>query len=194
LSTASALRALFRLRALNLMGVVNAAGTTIMVCIPSWLPLYLTGAFDTPAAQASAYLSPIGIGVAVGGWLGGALTNRLGWRPVVVGSLLASSLLALVIALLSSGLLVAGLGILIGLVGMLFPAPIQSLFPQVVPQESTAIAAAYYNTIGFLGAFGASLAFGYLVDFAGSFTPGWMGLAAIPLLGIAAALALRIGR
>jgi predicted MFS family arabinose efflux permease len=192
LSPTLALRELIRVRALNLMGVVNAAGTTIMVCIPSWLPLYLTGTFDTPAALASAYLSPVGIGVALGGWLGGALTNRLGWRPVVVGSLLASSVLTLVIALPSSALPVAGLGILIGLVGMLFPAPIQSLFPQVVQQESTAIAAAYYNTIGFLGAFGASLAFGYLVDFAGSFTPGWVGLAAVPLLGVAAALALRI--
>lgn len=71
-------------RALNLMSVVNATGTTIMVCIPAWLPLYLTTTFAIPPAAAAAQLSPIGIGVAVGAWLGGLLASRIGWRSVVV--------------------------------------------------------------------------------------------------------------
>jgi predicted MFS family arabinose efflux permease len=180
-------------RALNLMGLVNASGTTIMVCIPAWLPLYLAAAFSVPAAEASALLSPIGIGVALGAWLGGMLAVRLGWRAVVVGSLFLSCFLAAIVPLQVEPLVVAALAILIGLVGMLFPAPIQSLFPLVIAEERTAIAAAYYNTIGFFGAFGASLLFGYLVDRSGSFTAGWLFLAAIPLVGIGAALSLSFG-
>jgi predicted MFS family arabinose efflux permease len=178
--------------ALNLMGLVNAAGTTIMVCIPAWLPLYLTGTFGVSAAETSASLSPIGVAIAVGAWAGGALSIRLGWRLVVVSSLVASCLLAVLIPLQSSAALVVGIAILIGLIGMLFPAPIQSLFPFVVPEEWTALAAGYYNTIGFSGAFSASLVFGYLVDWFGSFTLGWLWLASIPVVGIAAALSLRV--
>jgi MFS transporter, ACS family, hexuronate transporter len=187
------LRAVVGNSTLNLMGLVNAAGTTIMVCIPAWLPLYLAAAFKVRAAEASALLSPIGIGVAFGAWLGGALAVPLGWRAVVVGSLLSSCVLAAFVPLQADPLVVAALAILIGLVGMLFPAPIQSLFPLVVSEDWTAVAAAYYNTIGFFGAFGASLLFGYLVDQSGSFTAGWLFLAGIPLVGIAAALSLSVG-
>jgi predicted MFS family arabinose efflux permease len=179
-------------RALNLMGLVNAAGTTIMVCIPAWLPLYLTGTFGISAAETSASLSPIGLAIAVGAWAGGALSIRVGWRLVVASSLVASCLLAALIPLQSSATLVVGIAILIGLVGMLFPAPIQSLFPSVVPEEWTALAAGYYNTIGFIGAFSASLVFGYLVDWLNSFTVGWLWLASIPVVGIVAALSLQI--
>jgi predicted MFS family arabinose efflux permease len=181
-----------RNRALNLMALINAAGTTTMVCIPAWLPLYLTSAFAVPPATASAQLSPIGIGVATGAWLGGALASRLGWRPVVIASFVLSCGLVALIPMQASALVVAALAILVGFAGMLFPAPIQSLFPMVVPAAQTALAAAYYNTIGFIGAFAASLLFGFLVERSGSFTIGWLLLAIVPLAGIVSALLLPI--
>ena len=179
-------------RALNMMGVVNAAGTTVLICVPAWLPLYLTGAFGASAAETSVNLSPIGIGVAVGAWAGGALTIPLGWRPIVIASLAASSALVTFIPLQSSASLIIATAILLGWVGMLFPAPIQSLFPFVTPEGWTAVAAAYYNTIGFIGAFSISFVFGYLVDRFGSFTMSWLLLASIPLAGILAALLLPV--
>jgi MFS family permease len=179
-------------QALNMMGVVNAAGTTVLICVPTWLPLYLTSTFGVSAAETSASLSPIGIGVAVGAWAGGALTIPLGWRRVVVASLIASSLLVALIPLQSSALLIVVTAILLGCVGMLFPVPIQSLFPFVMPQEWAALATGYYNTIGFIGAFSASLVFGYLVDCFSSFTVGWFLLASVPVVGVVAALLIRI--
>jgi len=185
-------RRLGRNHALNMMGVVNAAGTTILICVPAWLPLYLTGTFGASAAETSASLSPIGIGVAVGAWAGGALTIPLGWRRVVVASLIASSLLVAFIPLQSSSSLIVATAILIGWVVMLIPAPIQSLFPFVMPKEWAALAAGYYNTLGFIGAFSAFLVFGYLVDWFSSFTVGWLLLASIPVVGILAALLLPV--
>jgi MFS transporter, ACS family, hexuronate transporter len=174
---------------LNLMGVVNAAGTTTMVCVPSWLPLYLTGTFNAPPADISAALALVGLAVVFGGWSGGVLALRIGWRRVVIGSLLASTALVILIPVLPSVAPVIAVAVIIGWVAMLFPAPIQSLFPSVVPAERTALAAGYYNTLGFSGAFAASLVFGSLVDRSGSFTNGWLLLALVPLIGVAAGLA-----
>ena len=175
---------------LNLMGLVNAAGTTTMICVPSWLPLYLTGSFNASPAEASGALSSVGLAVVFGGWSGGTLAIRMGWQPVVVGSLIVSAALVALIPLLPSAVFVVAVAVLTGWAAMLFPAPIQSLFPSVVSGEWTALAAAYYNTIGFIGAFAASLVFGLLVDWAGSFAIGWLWLALVPWIGVAAALSL----
>jgi predicted MFS family arabinose efflux permease len=177
---------------LNLMGLVNAAGTTTMVCVPSWLPLYLTKDFSATPADASAALAPVGMAIVLGGWSGGVLAIRMGWRPVVVGSLLISAALVILIPLLPSLLLVVGVAVLIGWAAMLFPAPIQSQFSSVVSTECTALAAGYYNTLGFVGAFAASLLFGVLVDWSGSFALGWLWLALAPVVGATAALSLAI--
>ena len=75
---------------------------------------------------------------------------------------------------------------------MFFAAPVQSLFPFVIAQEWTALAAAYYNSIGFVGAFLASLMFGFLVDRFSDFAVGWLFFSAIPVLGIVAAVLLPI--
>jgi predicted MFS family arabinose efflux permease len=173
---------------LNLMGLVSAAGTTTLLCVPSWLPLYLSSAFDAAPAEVSAALASLGLAVVFGGWAGGALAIRFGWRRVVVGSLAASAVLVGLIPLTPSLTLVVGVAALICWVAMLFPVPIQSLFPTVVPKEWTALAAGYYNTLSFCGAFPASLVFGLLVDRTGSFTAGWVWLALVPWLGVAGAL------
>lgn len=176
--------------ALNMMGIVNIAGTGTTVCLLAWAPLYLADAFGTSTAEASAGLSPIGIAVAVGAWAGGASTIRWGWRAVVVASLLASGLLVASIPLWWNVPLVFGIAIVIGFVGMLFAAPVQSLFSDIVPEEWAGLAAGYYNTLGFLGTFLVSFIFGLLLDWASSFAVGWLWMAAIIFVGVVAAVLL----
>jgi predicted MFS family arabinose efflux permease len=178
--------------ALNMMGTVNATATALMICVPAWLPLYLTSTFGVSPAETSAGLSVVGIGVTIGGWAGGVLAIPFGWRRIVVAALLVSGLLVAAIPLQPSAFLVIAVAVLIGGIGMFFAAPIQSLFPLVVPGQWTALAAGYYNTIGFVGAFLASLVFGFLVDWSASFAVAWLCLASIAVAGILAALSLRI--
>jgi MFS transporter, FSR family, fosmidomycin resistance protein len=177
---------------LNTMGVVNAAGTTVLTCVPTWLPLYLTNGFGESASEASAAMSPIGVAVAIGAWAGGALSLPLGWRRVVVASLIVSGLLVACLSVLSNVRLVVGTAILAGLVVSLFAAPLQSLFPMVVNEDWVALGAGYFNTLGFAGAFCASLGFGYLVDHMLTFAAGWLFLGSITVFGVCAALTLRI--
>jgi MFS family permease len=168
---------------LNLMSLVNAAGTTIIICVPAWLPLYLSGAFGITAAKASASLSPIGLGMAFGAWMGGTLAIRFGWRRVVLIGLLLSALLVTAIPAFSTPTPVVVAAIATGCIGMFFAAPIQSLFPYVIAEKWTALAAGYYNTLGFIGAFSASLLFGIVVDRFATFSIGWLLLASAPLIG-----------
>jgi MFS family permease len=179
-------------RALNGMSVINAAGTSMLICVSGWLPLYISRAFGTPADEISATLSPLGLGIAFGAWVGGALTIRFGWKRVVIASMVASGLLVASIPLQSSAILIVATAIVIGWVAMFFAAPTQSLFPFVIAEDWTALAAGYYNTIGFFGAFAASLLFGFLADRAGDFAAGWLSLSAISVIGILAVLAVPI--
>lgn len=175
-------------RALNWMGIINAAGTSMTICVSGWLPLYVSRAFGVPADAISASLSPLGVGIAFGAWVGGALTIRWGWRPVVVISMVASCLLVASIPLQSSAVPIVATAIVIGWVAMFFAAPTQSLFPFVIAGEWTALAAGYYNTIGFFGAFAASLLFGFLADRLADFAAGWLSLSVIALIGVLAVL------
>ena len=118
----------------------------------------------------------------------------LGWRRVVVASLVVSGVLVASISVFSSARLVVATAILAGWVAMLFAAPIQSLFPVVVDEELVALGAGYFNTLGFIGAFCASLGFGYLVDHVLTFAGGWLFLASINMFGVVAALALPVPR
>jgi MFS family permease len=179
-------------RALNRMGIINAAGTSMTVCVSGYLPLYVSRSFGAAAYEISASLAPLGVAIAFGAWVGGALSTRWGWRPVVVTSMMAPCLLIASIPLQSSAFVTVATAIVIGGVAMLFAAPTQSLFPFVIAEEWTAFAAGYYNTIGFFGAFAASLLFGFLADRPGSFTAGWLSLSAIALIGVLAALSVPI--
>jgi predicted MFS family arabinose efflux permease len=163
-----------------------------VICVPAWLPLYVSSAFGTSAAETSASLAPIGLGVAIGAWTGGFLSIRFGWRSIVITGLLVSGLLVALIVLLSGSSATISVAILACWIGMFFAAPVQSLFPFVIAQEWTALAAAYYNSIGFVGAFLASLAFGVVVDWFSDFTVGWLFFSVIPILGIVAAVSLPI--
>ncbi len=154
--------------------------------------MYVARDFGAPADEISASLSPLGVGIAFGAWVGGVLTIRWGWRPVVVTSMISACLLVASIPLQSSVVLVVTTAIVIGWVAMFFAAPTQSLFPFVIPEQWTALAAGYYNTIGFIGAFSASLLFGFLADRLGNFTAGWLSLSVISLVGLLAVLSVPI--
>lgn len=186
-------RTLGRNYTLIMMGIINVAGTSSTVCLLAWAPAYLTSAFGASTAQVSASLSPIGVAMTLGAWAGGKLTVLAGWRAIVVASLLTSSVLIALIPLQSSGLAITALAVVVGVTGMLFAAPVQSLLAIIVPGELAGVAAAYYNTLGFLGAFAVPLIFGLTVDWM-SFEAGWIFCAGVVLAGILAAMLIPVTR
>jgi predicted MFS family arabinose efflux permease len=188
------LRSLFQIQSrieFNLMGSINAAGTSVLVSVPGWLPLHLTRSFGLPPVEAAGPLAATGLAVIIGGWTGGLLAARFGWYPVVAGSLIVAAALTACVPLLTTPEEFIVVAFAITWLVMLFSAPMQSILPVLAPDRWTAIAAGYYNTLGWCGAFLATAVFGILVDSLGRFTIGWFWLAVLPLLGSGAAFLLR---
>ncbi len=73
---------------LTLITFVNRAGTMVV----PFLSLYLTKDMGLTLEQVGWIMSCFGAGSVVGSWLGGRLTDRIGFYEVMVGSLLTSGL------------------------------------------------------------------------------------------------------
>lgn len=73
---------------LTLITFVNRAGTMVV----PFLSLYLTKDMGLTLEQVGWIMSCFGAGSIVGSWLGGRLTDRIGFYEVMVGSLLTSGL------------------------------------------------------------------------------------------------------
>lgn len=78
---------------LTLITFVNRAGTMVV----PFLSLYLTKDMGLTLEQVGWIMSCFGAGSVVGSWLGGRLTDRIGFYEVMVGSLLTSGLAFLVL-------------------------------------------------------------------------------------------------
>ena len=73
---------------LSLVTLINRAGTMV---IP-FLALYLTDKLDFTYAQVGWVMTAFGAGSMGGAWLGGRLTDRIGYYPVLVISLIGTGL------------------------------------------------------------------------------------------------------
>lgn len=81
-----------------LITFINRAGTMV---IP-FLSLYLTKSLNFSPSQVGWIMSAFGLGSVVGSWLGGKLTDKIGYYKVMVISLLATGLLFFGLQLLTT--------------------------------------------------------------------------------------------
>ena len=77
--------------------LVNRVGGFVLV----FLAIYLTEVRGLTPTQAGAIISAYGLGAIGGGPLGGALSDRIGRRPTLVGSLIAGGASMLVLGLVT---------------------------------------------------------------------------------------------
>ena len=74
---------------LALITLINRAGTMV---IP-FLSLYLTKSLNFTLTEVGWIMSAFGLGSVVGSWLGGKLTDKIGYYKVMVRSLLTTGIL-----------------------------------------------------------------------------------------------------
>jgi predicted MFS family arabinose efflux permease len=98
---------------LALVSLVNRSGTMVVLFLVPWL----TRVRGFEPAVAGNLLSVYGLGTVAGIWLGGRLTDRIGHRPVIEGSLLLTGITMLVLGTLREPLAIGAGVAALGLVG-----------------------------------------------------------------------------
>lgn len=83
---------------LSLITFINRAGTMV---IP-FLSLYLTSSLDFSLAQVGWIMTSFGVGSILGAWLGGKLTDKIGYYPVMLWSLITAGIAFILIQLIST--------------------------------------------------------------------------------------------
>ncbi len=173
----------------------SLSAVSLVIMLRSWaymsfiayLPMYLQTR-DVPLAKGSLTLTVFLVGGALAGLYGGHLSDRIGRRAVVVGSLLVYPVLA-ALMLLSDGLWV---WLLAGTAGaaLLASFSVTVVWTQELLPGNLGLASGLSLGLGFgMGGLGAAFT-GYLADTIGIYGSMWV-LALVPALGAFAAMPVR---
>ena len=111
--------------------LVNRIGTFV----EPFLALYLTQARDLSAGRAGVVVALVGGGSVISQPLGGALTDRVGRRPTLVGGMVASGLAIAALGFARSLWAIALCTLLVGIVGDLYRPASQATIADVVAIE-----------------------------------------------------------
>lgn len=174
---------------INLLGIMNFAGIVAHVGVLAWLPLYLTRRFGSSPAEASAILAGVGLLLFLGAPTGSLIGNRINVRTALVlpYAVITIMLLLLGAPFAASKLWVLVFAMLLTFANFWYVGPAQSLISRFVPEGAVAVAAGYYNTMGWLGTFLSTFLFAIVVESSGSFTLAFCMLAIFPIIGMVAA-------
>jgi MFS family permease len=111
--------------------LVNRIGTFV----EPFLALYLTQARDLSASRAGVVVALVGGGSMVSQPVGGALADRVGRRPTLVGGMVASGVAIALLGFARSLWMIALCTLLVGIVGDLYRPASQATIADVVPIE-----------------------------------------------------------
>ncbi|MFP3928653.1 MAG: MFS transporter [Desulfobacteraceae bacterium] len=173
----------------------SLSAVSLVIMLRSWaymsfiayLPMYLQTR-NVPLAQGSLTLTVFLVGGALSGLYGGHLSDRIGRKAVVVGSLLIYPLLASLM-LLSNGLWVWFLAGTAG-AALLASFSVTVVWTQELLPRNLGLASGLSLGLGFgMGGLGAALT-GYIADLIGLYGSMWV-LALVPAVGALAAAPVR---
>lgn len=108
--------------------LINRSGSFLQI----YLVLYLTErGFSTGGAGLA--LAAFGLGTVVGIIVGGSVTDRLGYRPTIVGSMLVAGVLTVAVAHLTNLAMVVGVAGAIGLTSQAYRPAAQAMLIELTP-------------------------------------------------------------
>lgn len=117
-----------------LITLINRAGTMV---IP-FLSLYLTKSLQFTMADVGWIMSAFGLGSVVGSWIGGKLTDKIGFYKVMVFSLITTGLLFIILQLLTTFIAFCiGIFVVMLVADMFRPAMFVALSSYSKPENKT---------------------------------------------------------
>ena len=114
---------------LSVVMLVNRSGTMVI----AFMTIYLTLSLGETISRAGIVMGLFGLGAVVGGFLGGRLTDKLGFYPVQIGTLIGGGILFIILGQMRSYPLICVFSFLLSMVNEAFR-----------PANATAVA--HYST------------------------------------------------
>lgn len=111
--------------------LVNRVGGFVLF----FLAIYLTEQRGLSAAQSGLVLSAYGFGAILGGPIGGALSDRVGRRPTLVGCLLGGGASLFALGLARGAVMITALGVLTGCVYEMYRPVVSATVADIVSPE-----------------------------------------------------------
>lgn len=119
---------------LALITLINRAGTMVV----PFLSLYLTKSLNFSLSDVAWIMSAFGAGSVLGSWLGGKLTDKIGYYKVMVISLIASGFLFIGLQFINTYTgMIFGVGLLMAVADMFRPAMFVALSAYSKPENKT---------------------------------------------------------
>ncbi len=119
---------------LALITLINRAGTMVV----PFLSLYLTTSLNFSLAEVGWIMSSFGAGSVLGSWLGGKLTDKIGYYKIMIFSLIASGILFVFLQYLNTFVQICvGVFILLAVADMFRPAMFVALSAYSKPENKT---------------------------------------------------------
>jgi MFS family permease len=103
--------------------------------IAPFLAYYLTGPLHHTAAFAGAIAALLGVGAAVSGIVGGVLTDRVGRKPTLLGSLVANAVTIAALGFARSPWLLAAGSLAVGLASTAYRPAVSAMIADLVPSS-----------------------------------------------------------
>jgi MFS family permease len=178
-----------------LLGLFNAASLAVGTGVLIWTPDFLQGKYGSSVSVAAYLTAGLAVAQLIGAPTGAAGAIRWGRMPVITGSMVAMSVVTILVAVVPGRVLVFVMVALVGFFSLAYFSPRFAMIPEVVARpEQVGPASGLINLLGFGISTLAPWLFGLVLDRGLGYPAGYLVLAAFGVAGAVGSLFFKAGR
>lgn len=180
-------------RKVLLLGLFNAASLAVGTGVLIWTPDFLQGRHGSSAGVAAYLTAGLAVAQLIGAPTGAAAAIRWGRMPVITGSMVAMSVVAVMVPVVPGRALVFVMAALVGFFSLAYFSPRFAMIPEVVDgPEQVGPASGLINAVGFGISTFAPWLFGLVLDRGLGYLTGYLVLAAFGFAGAVGSLFFKV--
>ncbi|MBN1631712.1 MAG: MFS transporter [Thermoleophilia bacterium] len=177
-----------------LLGLFNAASLAVGTGVLIWSPDFLQSEYGASAGVAAYLTAGLAVAQLIGAPTGAAAAIRWGRMPVITGSMVAMSVVAVLAAVVPGRVLVFIMVALVGFFSFAYFSPRFAMIPEVVARpEHVGPASGLINLLGYGISMLAPWLFGLALDRGMGYLTGYLILAAFGMAGAVGSLFFKAG-
>lgn len=178
-----------------LLGLFNAASIAVGTAVMVWTPDFLQGEYGSSAGVAAYLTAGLAVAQLVGAPTGAAGAIRWGRMPIITGSMVAMSVVTILVPVVPGRILVFIMVALVGFFSLAYFSPRFAMIPEVVARpEHVGPASGLINLLGFGLSTLAPWWFGLVLDRGLGYLAAYVVLAAFGIVGAVGSLFFKVSK